>query len=413
MQRKLSAIAAWLLAGLVLVNSGSLFGKQTLELLSTSQLDQSIPTSNEANSSDCNEASDKWALSSALEQSRFASLLNRRRIQIYGWTEGAFTASSSESNQLPMGFNYLANDFLVQQNWLRIERTIDQASDSPSFGFLADTILPGTDYRFTRARGIGDGQTGKYGIDPVQFYAQLNYPSFVRGLDLKVGRFFGQYGVESIAAVDTPFLSRAYNFIYNPFTHTGILATLQVSDNLRVQNGIVTGSDVFFDSAAEATYIGSVRIESFDKKSSLLLATILGSGEFNQAENLSNPRIFDLVYTRALSEKLTYKLDSLYGYQENSPVVGVASWFAFVNYLAYDWSEQLQGNLRLEFFDDSDGNRTGFKGLYTAVTTGLTMRPSKCLILRPELRYDNNDSNDSFDGRSDLFTGALDVILRW
>jgi hypothetical protein len=413
MQRIFLAIAVWLLAVQFQVYSGSLFAKQTLELLSTSTPEQPMPASNEANSTGSNEASDNWACLSAFEQSSFARLLKQKRIRLYGWTEGAFTASSVESNQLPMGFNYLANDFLVQQNWLRIERTIDQASESPSFGFLADTILPGTDYRFTRARGIGDGQSGKYGIDPVQFYAQLYYPRFVRGLDLKVGRFFGQYGVESIAAVDTPFLSRAYNFIYNPFTHTGILATLQVSDHLRVQNGIVTGSDVFFDSAAEATYIGSVRFESVDRKSSLLLATILGSGEFNQAENLSNPRIFDLVYTRALNEKLTFKLDSLYGYQENSPGVGTASWLAFVNYLAYDWSEQLQGNLRLEFFDDSDGNRTGFKGLYTAVTTGLTVRPSKCLIVRPELRYDNNDSNDSFDGRSDLFTGAIDVILRW
>jgi len=408
MKRRILALAFWLLALQLPSESRAAFACQV-----SASLSDIPPASSVEDTIGCVEPYQKGLLQSAFEQSRLGGLLGQRRIQISGWTEASYTASSISSNQLPLGFNYLANDFLIQQNWLRAERPIDTESESRSWGFLADTILPGTDYRFTRARGIGDSQTGVYGIDPVQFYAQIYFPNVGRGLDLKVGRFFGQYGVESIAAPDTPFLSRAYNFIYNPFTHTGLLATLQVSEGWRVQNGIVTGSDVFFDSAAEPTYVGSVRCETADQRSSLLLAVILGSGEFNQAENFSNPRIFDLVLTRNLSDRLTYKLDSLYGYQESIPGIGAGHWFAIVNYLTFDCSRRAQGNFRLEFFDDSDGNRTGFKGLYTAVTTGLTWRFSQCLIVRPEIRYDNNDSNDAFEGRSDLFTGSLDAILRW
>ncbi len=379
--------------------------------LAATGAEEDDPTStSEASTS---EESPNWFLMTALEQSRLGCFLQCHGIEVYGWTEGTYTASSATSNQLPMGFNYRADEFLLQQNWLRIERAADQDSNGPSFGFLADTILPGSDYRFTLARGLANGQSGTYGIDPVQFYAQVYYPNVGRGLDLKIGRFFGQYGVESIAAVDTPFVSRAYNFIYNPFTHTGLLTTLQLSDNWRVQNGIVTGSDVFLDPAAKATYIGSIRYESDDKKSSLLLATILGPGQFDLEENFANPQVFDLVFTRSLRENLTYKLDALYGFQENVPGVGTATWFAFVNYLSYDWNEQLQGNLRVECFDDSDGNRTGLKGLYTAITTGVAFRPVRSLIIRPEIRYDNNDSSDSFDGRSGLYTGAVDVIVRW
>jgi hypothetical protein len=51
--------------------------------------------------------------------------LDSRRIQISGWTEVSFTASSAARDQLPMGFNYRANEFLLQQNWLRIERPVD------------------------------------------------------------------------------------------------------------------------------------------------------------------------------------------------------------------------------------------------------------------------------------------------
>jgi hypothetical protein len=353
-----------------------------------------------------------WLLASNLTGSRLGSFFQRNDLQIYGWTEGAFTTSTASGNQLPLGFNYRANDFLLQQNWLRVERKVKVESKAPSLGFLADTILPGSDYRFTRARGLWDSQTGTHGIDPVQFYAQAYYPNIAQGLDVKFGRFFGQFGVESIAAVDTPFVSRAYTFIYNPFTHTGLLTTLQLNDSLSVQNGIVTGSDVFFDSASEPTYIGSVEYQ-FADQSSVLLSTVFGSGEFNQDEDFSNPRVFDLVYTRALTSRLAYQFNTLYGYQTNVPMKGTADWYSFVNYWSYSWRENLQSNCRVEFFDDVDGNRTGYEGLYTAGTLGLLFAPTRSLILRPEIRFDHNASSRPFAGQPDLFTAAFDVIIRW
>ena len=60
---------------------------------------------------------------------------------------------ASQSN-LPLGFNYKANEFLLQQNWLRIDYAVDEKSASPSFGFRSDWILPGSDYLFTLPRGI-------------------------------------------------------------------------------------------------------------------------------------------------------------------------------------------------------------------------------------------------------------------
>lgn len=359
------------------------------------------------------ESADDWLLMRGLTDSPLGNLLQRNEIQIYGWTEGTFTASTASGKQLPLGFNYRANDFLLQQNWLRVERKLQTESSTPSFGFLADTILPGSDYRFTRARGLWDSQTGSYGIDPVQFYAQAYYPNVAQGLDVKAGRFFGQFGVESIAAVDTPFVSRSYTFIYNPFTHTGVLTTLQLNDAWSVQNGIVTGSDVFFDSASEPTYIGSIEYQFPDDRSSLLLSTVFGSGEFNPSEDFSNPRVFDLVYTRAVTEQMTYQFNSLYGYQTNLPGSGHADWYSFVNYWTYQWRANLQSNCRVEFFDDVNGNRTGYEGLYTAGTMGLAYTPQRSIILRPEVRFDHNASSRPFAGQPDLFTAAFDVIVRW
>ena len=103
------------------------------------------------------------------------------------------------------------------------------------------------------------GQPATYGIDPIQFYLEAYFPAVGHGLDVKVGRFFAQYGVESNDATQNALASRAYTFIYDPFTHTGLLTTLKLTDAWSVQSGLVTGSDIFIDAAANPTYIGSVK----------------------------------------------------------------------------------------------------------------------------------------------------------
>src|SRR5262245_9844213 len=98
---------------------------------------------------------DRWLLMKALQGTWPGWILDGNRVQLSGWTDMSFTASSVQTSNLPMGFNYRANDFLLQQNWLRIERTvITSGSTEPTFGFRSDTILPGSDYLFTLPRGI-------------------------------------------------------------------------------------------------------------------------------------------------------------------------------------------------------------------------------------------------------------------
>ena len=52
--------------------------------------------------------------------------------------------------------------------------SVTSGTTEPTFGFRWDTILPGTDYRFTSARGLFDsqltgshGRPNRYGIDPI------------------------------------------------------------------------------------------------------------------------------------------------------------------------------------------------------------------------------------------------------
>jgi hypothetical protein len=339
-------------------------------------------------------APDRGLFMNCLQGTYPGFLLDGNRLNVSGWSDVSFTASTDHQQQLPMGFNYRANEFLLQQNWVRVERRIDTTSTTPTWGFRSDNILPGSDYRFTVARGLlsdqltaDHGQPNLYGIDPVQFYAELYVPNVCRGLDVKVGRFFAQVGAESTDTTLNFFASRSYTFIYSPFTHTGVLTTLQLNDVWSVQNGLVLGSDVFIASESRPTYIGSVKWAPPNGRSTVLFSVILGPGRFERRENFNNPEVLDLVVTHQVNARL--------------------------NYLTWQCNERWSAGGRLEFFDDVNGQRTGFRGLYVDVTVGINWKPCAALWVRPELRYDNNCDSQPFEGKANLFTAAMDVVLRW
>src|SRR5262249_24807106 len=131
------------------------------------------------------------------------------------------------------------------------------------------------------------------------------------------------------------------------------------------------------------------------------------------ARNFHNPEIFDLVYTHKFSTRLNYNLEVLYGFTYNVPNTGFANWLGVLNYPIYDFTPRPSGTVRLEFFDDAQGQRTGFEGVYTALTVGLSFKLRKDVIFRPEIRYDYNNESRPFEGKHGLFTAATDVIARW
>ena len=348
-------------------------------------------------------------------------LLDDNRLSISGWTEVTFTGSSDKSSNLPLAFNYLANQLAVEQNWLRFERPIVRTGiTEPTFGFRFDTILPGTDYRFTLPRGLfneqliaNNGRPNTYGIDPIQFYGEAFFPDVGRGLDVKVGRFFAQYGVESSDAVSNALASNSYTMFYNPFTHTGVLTTWTLTQSWSVQSGAVLGSDVFIDPADKPTAIGSIKWAPPNGRDSVLLSFIAGPGRFDIRHKFNNPSILDLVFTHQFSPRLNESFEALGGYEDGVPGIGSAHWFGGVNYLTYTLSPRLSATSRLECFDDAQGERTRFEGVYTAITAGFSFRPRPAITFRPELRYDYNGQSRPFEGQHGLFTATADVILRW
>ena len=322
----------------------------------------------------------------------------------------SYSSSSASSTARPLAYNDQIDDAMLQQLWLRLEQPVPEKG--PGWGFRSDSVVRGADYRFIRARGLFDRQHGQLGFDPIQFYAEGNWPG--HGMNLKVGRFLSPYGVESVAAPASPMFSHSYTFTYNPTSHLGALA-VKTDGEWAYTLGALAGCDVFLDDANRAMlFAGVTWTEPVTAAADIVqVGSILGNSQFDVANNFNNPNIVDATWTHPIDAKFTAMLEGLVGWQSNVPGVGHASWQGLVGYLTYAATPKVTPTLRLEVFDDEDGNRTGFAGKYSEATLGLTWKLSERLTVRPEVRFDRNDSSAPWNGSDHLTTLAADVIYRW
>ena len=365
-------------------------------------------------------ADDETPLMGALKDTSTGRFMEANGLRLSGWIEGSAMLSDKDV-LLPRGFDYLGDNGSLQQNWVRFERTTDPVSGR-TFGFRSDWIAPGTDYRFTLARGVfdqqltdNDGAPNRYGFDPVQFYFEAQPEA---GTVLKLGRFFAPYGVESIEGWSTPLVSRSYTFIYNPFTQTGLLLTLPLTQQLTLTAAATAGNDVFIDDANNPTFDLGLSYTPPEGTAapgadSAAIFFILGESRFDTEENFNNPAIVDLVYEHRFTEEFRYSVEAIAGLVRDVPEVGTASWFGAANYFRYQVTPEAEAIARVEAFNDEDGNRTGSEGTYFGYTAGITYKPMPWLMLRPEVRYDHHTENGSFEGTRDQTSATMDVLVRW
>jgi hypothetical protein len=386
---------------------------------------------------------DRWFLMRELQGTWLAALLDDNRMYLNGWFQTSFTASTDAVSNQPMVWNDRANEFLFQQAWVRLgRRVLTTGTTEPTFGFQADVLI-GSDYRFTLPRGLlnsqlqnSGGNDNLYGVDLIQHYVSMYVPTLFRGVEFRLGRVYTPIcGLESLEGASNPLLSRCYMFNFDPFTHCGLAAYVTFSPEWSAILMLANGNDVYFgDPSEELRFVGSLKWTQPGGRNILQFNTSLGRGKFVTAFPFSSPtvgslptdptgkdnaNVFDGMWTHFINPRLTYNLDCLFAYQTNVPQIarpngyGTATWLSVMHYLLYTITPQWGAVFRFENFDDFQGQRTGFEGLYTEVTGALVYRPRKGLQIRPELRYDYNPNSAPFEGKHQLFTAATDVIVRW
>jgi hypothetical protein len=382
-----------------------------------------------------------------LQGTWLGAVLDDNRMSLTGWTEASYTVSTDRRSNLPVAFNDRANAFLLQQHWIRLDRAVvTTGTTEPSFGAHLDVLI-GSDYRWTLIRGLFNSQlvnsTGAqnlYGADPIQFYANAYVPTLFRGAEFRVGRLYNPWGYESLEAISTPLLSRSYAFFNTPFTLMGVGAYLTFTPEWSAILVLANGNDTFLVPEQEARMFGKLTYASANQHDNVQLGWTLGRGRFNagapfdpatvglaqEPAGHNNFNAIDLVYTHIFNSVFTYANESMYGWQTAVPAninggiirsgsdsPSTAHWASSCHYFRFTLSPRLSSIFRIETFDDFDGQRTGFAGLYTAVTGGIQFRLRKDIIIRPELRYDYNGPSRPFEGKHDQFLAASDLIIRW
>ncbi|MEX2139132.1 MAG: porin [Pirellulales bacterium] len=381
---------------------------------------------------ECHEGCEPWRLFNC-------DHLKCNNISIRGWMSGGIMANPDDPASRFNGPVVFAdrNEPQFNQGYLILEKTIDPQCGCWDLGGRVD-LLYGSDYRFTLARGLDahDDFTARwnsdsrfYGLAMPQAYAQLGNGTW----DFKVGKFYTIIGYETVTAPDNFFYTHAYTHQYGePFTHTGVLATYNANEQLALLGGVHYGWDNFEDVYNDMSVLGGVTFTASDGNSKLAYAFTFGDEEQTFGTVVPNDERFmqSIVYSRTITDRLSYVFETDYGYQENAFGSGErAQWYGLNQYLFHKINCCWTQGLRAEWFRDDDGFRVapagdypalgvsnnpasagGFEGHFYEVAYGLNYKPTwnSNLTVRPEVRYDWYDGRDNALGNQPYDDGASD-----
>lgn len=381
-----------------------------------------------------------------LENSPVHPSCRSQRISVGGWIDQGFTGNFQKPTNnfnLPVTFNDRSNEYQMNQLYLFMERPVDFGGDEMDWGFRAD-LLYGTDYFFTTATGLethtdgsarwnssdgprrnGANTYAMYGLAMPQLYAELYIP-WLSGVSVKAGHFYTPIGYEKVTAPDNFFYSHSYSMQYGePFTHTGLLTTFQVNDQLELLAGLTRGWDNWENNNHDLGLLAGIGWTSRDEATTANFVMTTGDEDTNTDPG-ANRTMFSFVLSHQFNNCLTYVFQGDYGIQDNGQInnafqIVPAKWYSINQYLYYDVTETFAWGARFEFFRDQDFSRVlqlplpfASGGNYYELTLGANWRPHPNVTIRPELRFDWSDTRSNFlnvQGPYRNFTEDYQVLM--
>ena len=138
-----------------------------------------------------------------------------------------------------------------------------------------------------------------------------------------------------------------------PFTHTGILSTFQVTEQLQLLAGVARGWDAWEDPNDDAELLAGIGWNSSDKDTSINL-TLTSGDQDNGVSNTANRTLVSFVLSHNFSDCLTYVFQSDFGIQDNGTInnqfqVVPAKWYSFNQYCTTTLQRHLPGEPDLNF----------------------------------------------------------------
>lgn len=329
-------------------------------------------------------------------------------INFGGWLEYGYRSNSAPFDAADGSTDLNFNDNLtgfgsnqkqgLNQAWFYAEKVAD-GSQGTDWGFRFD-LMYGLDADDTQAFGNPPGtwdywngfDNGIYGWAIPQLYGEIA----MGDLSIIVGHFYTLVGYEVVTAPDNFFYSHAYTmFNSEPFTHTGALATYNVSNNVTAYGGWVAGWDTGFEREdGGSMFLGGTSVGLGDNVTATYILTA-GNAGARADKGYSHSVVLDVV----LTEDLNYVFQTDLVDFEND---GAGDHQLSINqYLFYTLSDKLAAGVRAEWWKTGGAGNTGGIGPVSVyeVTAGLNIKPlveTDCngqvsgdwLIIRPEIRHD-------------------------
>jgi putative OmpL-like beta-barrel porin-2 len=303
-----------------------------------------------------------------------------------------------------------ADGFNLDVVKLSIERPLDEGQWSA--GYKADVLFgPDANALATTSTGTGNA-TSDFAIK--QAYVALRAPAG-NGLDLKLGVWDTIIGYETFDSGNNPNYTRSYGYTIEPTTHTGLLATYQLSEMLGIAAGIANTFGPTINGRAHPptgpkaesykTYMGSIAFTApesmgFMQGSTLYAGFINGfdSAVSATGDDRTHWYLGGTVATPVTGLKLGASMDYTKADIEaptanDNPYVG-----AYAAYLSFAASEKLSVHGRMEYAN-SDTAVLGASKVF-ALTGTVQYDLWKNVLSRLEARWDHSASGDDAYGGS-------------
>jgi len=362
----------------------------------------------------------------------------RSRAKVYGWLDPSLNFSTSKDSNAPEANDVYSNRFELNQFVLYAERLPDSVQqDHVDWGYHL-TALFGTDYRYTTGKGYGSSQLlddhRQYGFDPTLEYVDVYIPQVALGMNIRIGRFISVPGIEAQLAPNNYIFSHSLLYAIDPFTDTGLIATVKFNDHWLAQLGITAGHDVApwtADARPSGTVCVSYTTTSVNDNL-YLCANGINDGKYAY----NNLQQYDATWYHKFSKTWHMATESWYMYERGVPAIGgtitpetgangayclpgeqrcTAPEYAVVNFLQKELSVRNFLSFRSDFLDDKKGQRTGFATKYSENTIMWCHWWGSTVQLRPELRFERAWDQKAYDNgrRQDQFTAASDLIFHF
>ncbi len=332
------------------------------------------------------------------------------------WSMGGWASIGYHSAALPI-FNDTPDEANLHQAWLYAEKAID-TSNGWDIGGRID-YLYGIDAQNTQAFGLTNDSwdngwdNGNYGHALPQLYGEVGYGD----LSVKIGHFYTIIGYEVVQATGNFFYSHAYTFNFSePFTHTGALATYKASDDLTVWGGYTFGWDSGFDDNGDA-FLGGASMQLTEDLNVTYASVIgrFGSATFNGTEE---GYMHSIVANYAVSDSLNYIFQSDLLDSEDAADGLFRESFGINQYLVKTINDCWGVGARFEWWNAEGPGFVGPNGALPAgdhdiyaLTLGVNHRPHANVIVRPEIRWDWDDSGTFLEDGDDQTTFGVDTIF--